>query len=491
MKPNILLVVLDATRADRCSGYGYHRPTTPFLDKLASEGTTFENAFAVAPWTMPSMASLLTGLYPSEHQVYETLRLSSSLPTLPEYLNTADYATMIATNNSWMSDTFGMTRGFQTVIKLWQLFQTGQDVTRVGLEQTGLKGSLFRRVVRQVTQGNPVQNAINALYGRFWRNRADYGAKRLNRVTRQWISGQEKPWFVLAHYLEAHLEYRPPRAERAKFVRHHDIARRLLSADQMRIMWRHVAGVQPLTELELQTWSDLYDAELNYQDKQLGELLTWLETSGRLDNTMLIVTADHGENLGDHGLLNHQYCLYDTLLRVPLIVRFPDAFAAGRRVQAPVMLLDVFATILDAAETVKPESGHGLNLANEAQLVERPHILAEYGAPRPPDETTLASYQIPRQALVPYEHALAAIRAGSYKLIAGSNGSLALYNWHTDPRESENVAASHSDLTETLAADLTACQARLISDNERPMKSSIADADPTVVARLRSLGYLD
>lgn len=491
MKPNILLVVLDATRADRCTTYGYERPTTPVLNALAAEGTLFENAFAVAPWTMPSFASLLTGRYPSELGIYEMRRLTAQLPTLPEVLSAVNYSSMVATNNSWVSESFGLTRGFQQIIKLWQLIQTQQDLTRLVLTEIESQGSIFNRLMRSIRYGNPLYNIVNIIYGRVCRNRVDYGAKRLNHLTQSWIAVQKKPWLVVSHYLEAHLEYRPPRKQLLQFVRHLGIAQQLLAANQIGVMLRHIAGIQPLSPVELETWSDLYDAELNYQDTCLGDLLAWLRQTGQLDNTVVIVTADHGENLGEHGLLNHQYCLYDTLLHVPLVIRYPAMFPAGQRIKTPVTLLDVFATILAVSGGDMTVNKHGISLANEAELADRLYTLAEYGMPRPPDESFLANFGIPRDKLLPLEKSLTAIRSQTHKLITDSNGSMELYSWFTDPSEMDNLACQRPDLVDALLLEMNHYLTLFTSERNNLPIENVSGVDPESMTRLRDLGYID
>ncbi|HSJ53619.1 MAG TPA: sulfatase-like hydrolase/transferase, partial [Anaerolineae bacterium] len=132
-RPNILLVVLDATRADACSCYGAAQPTTPNLDRLAAEGTLYEQAISPAPWTLPAFASLFTGYYPNQLGIYEQRRLPPAVPTLASLLSDRGYGTFAITGNSWMSTDFGLGRGFEHFYKLWQILQTAEDVNEVAV----------------------------------------------------------------------------------------------------------------------------------------------------------------------------------------------------------------------------------------------------------------------------------------------------------------------------------------------------------------------
>ena len=132
-QPNILFVVLDATRFDACSCYGHVAGTTPVLDRLAAEGVLFEQAISAAPWTLPAVTSMMTGLYPSQTDIYRRRRLLPGFTTLPTLLRQHGYATFGVTNNDWLSQDFGLQQGFDVVHKLWQIWQTDDDITNLSL----------------------------------------------------------------------------------------------------------------------------------------------------------------------------------------------------------------------------------------------------------------------------------------------------------------------------------------------------------------------
>lgn len=487
-RPNILLIVLDATRADDCSCYGSEKPTTPNLDKLAAEGVLYEQAITAAPWTLPAMSTLFTGLYPGQTGVYQALSLPPEFPTLAELLTNAGYASFAISYNGWLSTEFNLPRGFEVMYKLWQLFQTDTDITMINLLQSRDR-SLVRTALNRIVQGNIIKNAANVSYVKLRRLRAtsDYGAGRTLRPVKRWIRQQDKPWFAMVHYLEAHLQYKPPWKWVRRFVQDQDRARHFLKSDQTPIFWRHMAGVEPLSDTDLQTWRELHLAEVAYQDYHMGRLLDWLRESDQWENTCVIVVADHGESLGEHGLMNHQYGLYDTLLRVPLIIRAPGFAPVNERVDNQVQTLDLFRTILDMANVPAP---HDVSRNLLPGSTPRPFVIAEYGTPRPPHQDLLERFGLKPEQLAHFERGLTALRSDPYKLIVGTDGSRQLFDWRRDPAEENDMAMSHSEIVNQLYQELQDWWAEqgsgLIGPRKQPMTVS-----SEVQNRLQALGYLE
>lgn len=487
-KPNILLVILDATRADACSCYNPAQTTTPALDRLAEEGTLFEAAFACAPWTLPAMASILTGLYPSQTGVETQRVLSPDFRSLPAALRDEGYATFAISKNSWFSAAFGLTQDFGTFHKLWQVLQTDTDLTQINLAQAYPDQNLLLGAAKGIARGNPLKNAVNLASRQIKPLRdADYGARRTLKPTQQWIAKQSGPWFAMVHYLEAHLEYKPPRAWARRFVDDWPLAEKLLAADQMRLCYRHVTGVERLSADELRIWAQLYAAEVAYQDDALGQLLLWLEQTGRSDDTLIIAVADHGESLGEHDLLNHLYGLYEPLIRVPLVMRGPGV-GKGRRIAGLAQTNDIYGTALAAAGAALPPGARSLLDTGAA----RSHIVCEYGEPRVPHQELLASYGLRAEHFAPFLRSLVAVRTAQHKLITASDGALALYNLVDDPTESVNRAGDAPQTLAQLQGLLSQWRAEVGLAPE-PQSASVARPEiaPEVAARLRALGYLD
>jgi arylsulfatase A-like enzyme len=485
--PNVLLVILDATRQDACSCYGGRSNTTPTLDELAQEGTRFDNAFTVAPWTFPSLASMFTGRYPSQTGVYVQRKLSDQYPTLAELLRSSGYATFAISDNPWMSAEFGLTRGFDRMHKLWQWWQTDRDINNITLSDVKHTTRLMA-VARLMAEGNPLKNTANVAYYRLVRPQLDYGASRTLRPLRRWIEDQRTPWFAFVHYLEAHMNYKPPRAWRERFVTDRALGEQLAGVDQWRLARRHLTGVERLSEIDLRTLYELYLAEIAYADHHLGQLIGWLRQTRRLDNTLVIVLADHGESFGEHNMLEHQFNLYDSLLRIPLIVRYPAQFPAGQRVIELVESLDVFATALEAADLpIGDVASRSLRPGHSAP---RTHTYAEYGVPRMPHLRWLQRFGLEPAQLEPFQVGFTAIRTDTRKLIVGTDQSLQLYDWRADRAEAHNLIDVEPETVESLLSDLEvwwqASGSGLAGD---PAQMSIMN--PQVEARLRALGYLD
>ena len=488
-QPNILLIVLDATRYDYCSCYGFERRTTPVLDQLASEGTLYEQAIAPAPWTLPVFASLFTGLFPSQIHIYTTHYLDPRYETLARILRRYGYRSFVISNNSWLSTDFGLVRDFSSIYKLWQIIQTKEDVTRLNaIERFKTSNHLYLSVLKNYfLKSNVLRNAINYMYYRLTLQ-IDTGASRTLAPFKKWVSRQDGPWFAVIHFMEAHLPYRPPKMWIQRFARNEALADRLRNANQQRIFWRHNAGVEHLSAEELEAWRDLYAAEVAYQEHHLGRLIEWIKASGQYDSTCIIVVGDHGENLGEHGLLNHQYCLYETLIHVPLVIRYPAMFEQGRRVQTPVSTLDIFKTILDVAGANSPEVESRSLVPGSSP---RPYVISEYGLPGTPPSFILAKFDLKPHHLKQFARGLTALRTERYKLIVGTDGTRELYDVQSDPGETENLAGRETALVQHLFGMLQEwwkeCGTGLIGQSI----TSAIEIDPSVTERLRALGYLD
>ncbi len=485
-RPNILIVILDATRADSCSCYGAERTTTPHLDRLAAQGVLYEQAISAAPWTLPAVASILTGLFPSQLGIHQNRRLPVGAPTLAELLGAAGYATFAISGNSWFSTDFGLPRGFGTMHKLWQWVQLQDDITQISIAEGAPDVNIKLAAIQRMVQGNLFANAANFLYYRFVQ-KIDDGASRTIAPLRHWVAQQSdgQPWFAFVHFLEAHLPYTPPKSWMNRFARQPKRAADLRAADQNGVFLRHNAGLDQLSGDDLEAWKDLYHAEVAYQDHYLGRLLSWLEESGQAENTCVIVLADHGENLGEHGLVNHLYSLHDTLIRVPLVIHHPRFFYGGHRVTNQVQTLDIFATALSLAGIEPPPTG-SQNLQNAAH---RPYAVAEYGQPRMPRSAVLQKYGLESSHFDPYLHGLTALRTANHKLIVHDNGSIELYDLQDDPGEIHNISDEKPEIVTELQEILAQWKAQNLAQSTET--ESVQEIDTTLAARLQALGYLD
>ncbi len=489
-KPNVLLVVLDATRKDACSCYGNEFKTTPALDRLAEDGVLYTQAISAAPWTLPAVTSIFTGLYPGQTDIYIKRALDSKFETLAQILQQNQYATFAITNNDWLSADFGLQRGFDQVYKLWQFWQSEEDITNLSIiEKEPVEDRISTAALRRVTRGNILKNSLNTLYYKAWRNRKDYGAQRTFKPLTKWIRAQEKPWFAFIHYMEGHLQYKPPMDFARRYTHDWPAVEELLSADQWRLCWRHNSGVEHLSERQLQAWRDLYLAEVAYADHHLGLIIEWLQENSKLDNTLIIVTADHGEHLGEHGLLNHSYSLFDSLLHVPLVIRFPLLSVSGKEIKYQVQTIDLFAAILDVLEIPIPA-----NVASQSFIspsYDRSFALAEYGKPIPPHPEALKRFGLEVADVSHRQRGLAALRTVTHKLIVGTDGSEALYDLVSDPEESIDLSAADPTRLRYMLGQLEKYWADHGIDGLIGTPISHRAVDPEVEHRLQDLGYLE
>jgi arylsulfatase A-like enzyme len=339
--PNVLLIVLDTVRADRLSLYGYPRATTPTLKQMAKRGIRFDEARATAPWTLPSHASMFTGCLPHELNVGWNTSLRTKLPTLAKYLGSHGYATAgFVANTQYCSYDVGLDRGFTHYedyvidikhlrpLRTAVLFELAWD----GLSKLGMRLSQSRY--------QPVLHWFLAP------DRKDAGA--INREFIDWLSHRQdrrRPFFAFLNYYDAHAPYLPPEGTRFRFgsgprtvTDFLVLVERWKTLDKLRLSQYFIDLVQ-----------DSYDNCLAYLDWRLGELFDELQWRGPLDRTVVIITADHGEEMGDHGLFEHGESLYRPEIRVPLLILLPSRGHSASVVRETVSLRDLPATIVDLA----------------------------------------------------------------------------------------------------------------------------------------------
>ncbi len=414
--PNVLLIVMDAVRPDHLSCYGYGRPTTPCLESLAARGVVFDRAFAPAPWTPPSHASLFTGTYPSRHgvDVGENLHLDGRLPTLAEILAARGYDTFAILPDPHLSEARGFHRGFGRFVEVFRLPWVAPDRDAL------------------------VSLARNVLLGR------DARAYHSTLLLKRWLAGRpdpRRPFFAFVNFKTAHNSYRSPRPFRRRFEvrpapgQDRDRLRRYANGGG----YRYMAGGLPMDERDLEVVRSWYDGAIACIDDRIRDLLEFLRRLGRRDNTLVVVTADHGENFGEHGLAYHLFCLYDTLIRVPLVVSLPGVLDSGTRVAGLVSLTDVLPTVLELVGAEPGPEVQGTSLLRLAREGGHPHVFAEFGRPRYMLERLSARH--PTLDFSRFDRGLRCVRTPDLKLIVDSDGAEELYHLPSDPGETRNVLA--------------------------------------------------
>ncbi|WP_413228717.1 sulfatase [Chloroflexus sp.] len=509
-RPDIVLLVLDTQRSDRLSCFGYPRPTSPHLDAFATSATIFQRAFATAQWTIPSHASLLTGVYPIDHKTNQSWSvLPPDLPTLAERLRAGGYFTAAFCNNPLVGVVNnGFRRGFESFLNYSGLLTSRPN-------QAGARPGLISRY-RQWFKGrladllNRIQNvfarseamlefAFSPLMTPLWQTALSFKGntpKSLADAARLLIErrGVERnqPIFAFINLMGVHMPYHPDRRMLERFapevLRDRAAARYVQRFNSDVFGW--MAPLAGIDEAHQSVLSNVYDAEVATQDAHLGVFFQRLRESGALDRAFLLICADHGEHLGEKGLVGHALSVYNELVQVPLIVSDPTGdFPRGATVNHTVSLRRVFHTLL--------------SVAGVAQSGERDGSLAQSPAADPdngtvfiaaePAQNMLSIVRRRRPALVRerrFDQPRYAVVSHSTKLIQTGNDLVELYDLDSDPHETVNLAGMLPEQVEELQLLLNAFMAR--AGAAPPLRQrNVETDDPVVQRRLRELGYLE
>ena len=430
--PNILLITLDTLRADHLSCYGYGKETSPHLDAFAAGATRYESCRATAPWTVPTHASLFTGLHPFEHGAHSfdiedrtdnVFPFDGATPTLAEVLRGGGYRTgALIANQGYLGPESGLARGFD-------------DYT-----------------VERVS------------------------APELNGKALAWIDGGDEPFFLFLNYLDTHRPYNVDGGVAGSDggspdPTHHPSA--LLDRLYAQVMVEERVPDPGLVEEII----GQYDRAIGHLDAALGRLFASLDERGLLDSTWIIITSDHGEFFGEHGLVEHSKDVYEEVLDVPLIVRAPGQ-ELGEVLATPISSVDIPRLVLDGA--LPEHSPHWAALFPYA--LGSHSLLAENHFSRPKD--LLHPSIGPRLRRV-----RTVLYRGPQKFIHSSDGRHELYDLDDDPFEEENLYGRHPDLDATF---LTEVRALLSGPTAHPGRApEPRELSPERLEAMRALGYVD
>ena len=464
-RPNIVLIVLDSVRAANCSAYGYARQTTPELGRLAAEGTLYEQAISVGSWTLPVHASIFTGRYPTNHGL--TLSRHALRPgteTLASRLRAAGYRTGSFSNNAYISEATGLVQGFDHVDDIWRTTNPrGIALPKLSrrIRELERRGPLLRPAVVLLRTARSIRSVLRA-----WRSRKDSGAALTNERVMAWIAegaADSQPFFAFVNYMETHEPYLPPYPYNRRFMSSRYSPFRVARATARRDGILTAETGQRRQDLEI--LEALYDGTLRYADEVVGRLANEVRAHGLLDDTVFIVTSDHGDSFGEHGHLGHRLTLYDELLHVPLVIRYPPRFQAGARVREQVQLGDLYPLVLELAG-VKTD-GDFVSLLAPAS-----------------DRSALAENTGPK-SINGLESK--AVRRHPYKFIWRSDGLHELYDLGEDPGERSNLIDGQPQIARQLHDHL---DAMLRDMRDEDVRTSEAQYDEETLERLRALGYV-
>lgn len=417
--PNVLLIVLDTVRAKNLSLYGYNRPTTPALERLAKTGVLFEQAFSTAPWTLPAHASMFTGRFPGELSTNWSTALDTLYPTLAEVFSAHGYLTAGFVANTWYcSYETGLSRGFMHY----------EDYV-LASEHVILHSSLGRFL-----SGSPKIRRLLGYYDIVGRK----SAAQINRNFLAWLSQREqRPFFAFLNYFDAHDPYLPPPPYDEKFGPQNLRKKSLIRYKDHGGAW---LMKRQFTQDALQQELDAYDGAIAYLDSHVGSLVAALQHRNLLDNTLIIITSDHGEQFGEHGLFDHANSLYMPLLHVPLLMVLPGRIPAGITVSEAVSLRDLPSTIVDLLQSKWDTRFPGNSLAQHWTAAQRlassaaTPMLAEVsqGIRRPPE------YPVSKGDMK-------SLLVGNYHYIRTGDNSEELYDVERDPFEEHDLTRSPAE----------------------------------------------
>jgi arylsulfatase A-like enzyme len=330
-RPNIVLISVDTLRPDRLACYGHDRPTSPVMDRLAREGTLFENVVSSTSWTLPAHSAMFTGLVDSVHGCLETdTRLDDSRHTLAERLASAGYETVGIYSGPLLHPVFGLSQGFDHYIDC-----TGLAQHTMSALQTGNK--LDNEVVRQAS-ATTITNPTVSNATRDWLNRND-----------------KKPFFMFIHMWDVHYLYIPPPPYDTLFDPDYQG-----TMDGRNFFAAELDPGMPKADLEHVL--ALYDGEIAWTDLFVGYILAELQRLGLDESTVVMLLSDHGEEFYEHGLRGHRLTLFEESIRIPLIVRWPGHVPAGRQLKSQVAMVDIMPTLLDLAGVPAGEDVMGRSL---------------------------------------------------------------------------------------------------------------------------------
>jgi arylsulfatase A-like enzyme len=427
-RPNVVLYIIDTLRADHLGCYGYARPTSPRIDRFADGATRFARASAQSAWTKPAVASILTGLYPPVHGANSVSEvLTDQIPTLAEALADSGYDTAGFVTNSVLSRDYGFDQGFHH----FEYLKETED-----------------REFHQLSD-------------------------RVNQSVFSWLDNRpgEKPFFICVHTMDPHAPYTPRSPFAEEFASQVRDPRVGLLPNVNGLTWKD-RNPDKHTAEELIA---LYDGEVKFNDAQFGELLDKLEALNQLESSLVVLVSDHGEEFGDHGRWQHGFTLFEEMLHVPLVIKFPFGEGAGAVVDSAVGQVDIVPTVLEGAGLTVPAGVHGRNLA---PLIDATNERR--------DSTPLFSY-IKKQRWRDVASVTAADRKLVwYKIYDSPRPQIELYDLARDPGEKDDLARREPVLAGYFMSVLK--DVELSWAGRAPTEESVMSEE--MEERLRALGYL-
>jgi arylsulfatase A-like enzyme len=455
----VILVTFDTTRADHLSAYGYSRKTTPYLEEFARGATLYTNSVSASDMTLSSHGSMFTGLYPSWHgaHVYSanpvTIHpLDLSVPTLAGVLASRGvFTAAVAANNAFLTREWGLARGFQS-------FDVQTPVQVLSFERTHYLRHGIRRLLSCCLNTLP----FDALY----RGAAEVNNDVIGIMEDRAV--RKRSFFLFVNYMDAHTPYVAPLAGGSTLPDGHGAPD---LPEYRELTLKLLRDGRPFPPVARERMIERYDAGIAAEDAAFRELTGWLKRRDLYDRAMIIVTADHGEAFGEHGLSGHGVGTYQHQSHVPLLIKYPRQ-TAGAVVTAPVSHVDLLPTIFDTLGIPFPAEVHGRSLRNPEALAGRAVYTESFPA------------KVTPTLIVSLDRVQRAIRQGSLKLIVASSGTRQLFDLSRDPEEQHNLIAIAPTEGERLDAAMREWIRLMPDTTARPVQNE------QQMRLLKGLGYV-
>jgi arylsulfatase A-like enzyme len=511
-KPNIIFIVLDTHRVDRLGTYGYRQDISPNLDSFARQATIFQKAISPAQWTIPSHASMFTGEYPSIHNTLQSGDvLNENLTTIAEYAQREGYQTVGFCNNPLVGVlNNGFRRGFQQFYNYGGTVPSTPSLYSDGTESlvSKFKRQYFKIIDRIAT---PIQQSVAAspqvlklvlnpifvpLWTRYSNFKGDTGASIQD--TTQFLKNQAgDPKFIFLNLMGTHLPYKPPREFIHKFApiitENQDAADFIDVYNTKALQWL-LPLIKSYPPIQTKALSDMYDAEVAYQDHLLGQLLEVLFQPEHRENSLIIIVGDHGEMLGEHQLMGHGIGVYDELVHVPMVIHHPSQ-TRGIEIDQPVSTTRVFHTVLEAmgVEMIDRANGVKVSIAETSLKNSEQHHNYVISEAFPPDNLITIMEKYSRSLIDMYDCRSTrwAVYNKPYKLIRTETVQDEIFNYEEDPSENVNLVRRDANMNR-LIMELENFLMLASGIKFDPMGESPTNLDDDrVMDRLRHLGYIE
>jgi arylsulfatase A-like enzyme len=478
--PNVLILMWDTVRADRLSALGHTRQTTPWLEAFADQALVFEQAQSPSYWTVPSHASLFTGLPVSAHNTYTGRTwLANGHNTMPEHFRANGYDTWVFSANPNLTPRTNLVQGFNEALL------SGRSPWR---EQAIAWNAQKVPKADASTDRSPAYTKPRPAH--FLNLNKDAGPVASDAFF-QWLDSRasDRPFFGFVNYMEAHYPRLPSMASREAILEPELLQSGLVTVAGIQRLGNATQGVGYFSEAEREAMLGVYDAAIRDLDNATKTLIDELDRRGMLDNTIVVVMSDHGEAFGEHQIYGHNFTLHSELTHVPLFIRYPSKLAP-RRVEHPVSIADIYLTLSELAELPAPVTRLPLKSVTDAKAGDP--AFSEFKLYN--GWSSGIPLKKPDGSWYPMRRKQRSTRRGDYRSIAYTGGALQLYNVRTDPLEQDDLFGTQPELAKELDGLHQAWRNGLpaagpLSAGERAQMNEAKESED-LTAELKALGYV-